>query len=140
MLKRLILALIAVALIAPGLNAAQGKSQGRGRSGGTTGGSSSGGGTTVSAVVIFTDGDRTAFRNYFVTHKIVAESLPPGIAKNVARGKALPPGIAKKALPADLVLTLGPRVQPGVTFAIVGDRVVALRSGLVIDVMINVFR
>jgi len=32
-----------------------------------------------------------------------AKSLPPGIAKNLARGKALPPGIAKQALPAGLI-------------------------------------
>ena len=29
-------------------------------------------------------------------------SLPPGIAKNLARGKPLPPGIAKKAVPAGM--------------------------------------
>jgi Ni/Co efflux regulator RcnB len=30
-------------------------------------------------------------------------SLPPGIAKNLERGKALPPGIARQSLPADLI-------------------------------------
>ena len=30
------------------------------------------------------------------------KSLPPGIAKNLARGKPLPPGIAKQALPSGL--------------------------------------
>ena len=34
--------------------------------------------------------------------------LPPGIAKNLARGKALPPGIAKQYLPADLTRLLPP--------------------------------
>jgi hypothetical protein len=34
--------------------------------------------------------------------------LPPGIAKNLARGKALPPGIAKQVLPGDLVRRLPP--------------------------------
>ena len=29
-------------------------------------------------------------------------SLPPGIAKNLARGKSLPPGIAKQHLPLEL--------------------------------------
>src|SRR5262245_12550800 len=29
--------------------------------------------------------------------------LPPGIAKNVARGKPLPPGIAKKKVPTTIV-------------------------------------
>lgn len=116
---------------------AQGRSQGRGRG---TGGNSGGSDVAVTAVFTFHDSDRVAFRDYFVSHKIVGQALPPGIAKNVARGKPLPPGIAKKALPPDLILGLGPRVQPGLTFAIVGDRVVALRSGLVVDVMVNVFR
>jgi Ni/Co efflux regulator RcnB len=32
--------------------------------------------------------------------------LPPGIAKNLARGKPLPPGIAKQQLPDGLVHAL----------------------------------
>jgi Ni/Co efflux regulator RcnB len=36
------------------------------------------------------------------------KSLPPGIAKNLARGKPLPPGIAKQVLPAGLVELLPP--------------------------------
>ena len=143
MSKRLILKVIVLLAMAPGLLADQGNSQGRGRSGGTTGGSSSGnsGGTDVNiAVNLFTDRDRTTFRDYFSTHKIVAQPLPPGIAKNVARGKPLPPGIAKKALPADLVRTLGSRRGVDITFSIVGDRVVAVRAGNVIDLLDAVFR
>ncbi|HEU4619895.1 MAG TPA: hypothetical protein VFV10_17785 [Gammaproteobacteria bacterium] len=34
--------------------------------------------------------------------------LPPGIAKNLARGKPLPPGIAMQTLPPDLVERLPP--------------------------------
>jgi hypothetical protein len=136
MSKRLIPATLIVLILAPGIAANQGRSQGRGN----TSSGSSGTDAKASVTVVFTSGDHDTFRNYFTSHKITAEPLPPGIAKNVARGKALPPGIAKKALPADLVLTLGPRVQPGVTFAIAGDRVVALKSGLVIDVMVGVFK
>jgi hypothetical protein len=36
------------------------------------------------------------------------KSLPPGIAKNLQRGKPLPPGIAKQALPSALDELLGP--------------------------------
>ena len=36
------------------------------------------------------------------------KSLPPGIAKNLRRGKPLPPGIAKQALPSGLDRLLGP--------------------------------
>lgn len=136
--KRLILAVVLLSSFAVvDIAAAQGQSQGRGRGSGSTG---TGSGTSASVVVVFHDSDRATFRDYFLSHKIVGEPLPPGIAKNVARGKPLPPGIAKKALPADLVLTLGPRAERGVTFAVVGDRVVALRSGLVIDVMVGVFK
>ena len=129
-------------MISSSLFADQGNSQGRGRSGGNSGGNSgNSGGTDVNiAVNLFTDHDRTTFRDYFSTHKIVAQPLPPGIAKNVARGKPLPPGIAKKAVPADLVRTLGSRAGSGITFSIVGDRVVAVRAGNVIDVLIDVFR
>lgn len=35
-------------------------------------------------------------------------ALPPGIAKNLARGKALPPGIGKQVLPNDLLVSLPP--------------------------------
>jgi hypothetical protein len=92
----------------------------------------------VSATVVFRDHDRATFRDYFGTHDITAKALPPGIAKNVARGKPLPPGIAKRACPAGLV-ALAPR-EPGVTYYIVGDRVVALRDGIVIDFLMDVFK
>lgn len=36
------------------------------------------------------------------------KGLPPGIAKNLARGKPLPPGIAKQMLPQGLVALLPP--------------------------------
>ena len=112
---------------------AQGNSQGRGRS--------TSGQPTVAATVtvVFSDADRVAFRNYFVTNRITAQPLPPGIAKNVARGKPLPPGIAKKVLPANL-LAIAPKVDRDVSFAIVGDVVVAVRGGVVIDVMTGVFK
>ena len=131
--------LVATAIVVAFGSSAFAQGQGRGRGRGN-GGSAGGSDTSVAVVFAFHDSDRVTFRDYFVAHKITAQPLPPGIAKNVARGKALPPGIAKKSLPPDLILGLGPRVQPGVTFAIVGDRVVALRSGLVIDVMINVLK
>ena len=35
-------------------------------------------------------------------------SLPPGIAKNLERGKALPPGLATQPLPATLAASLPP--------------------------------
>ncbi len=88
--------------------------------------------------VVFRDNDHAKYQDYFVAHKIVASPLPPGIAMNIARGKPLPPGIAKRALPSDFVVLM-PR-DPSVTYYVVGDRVVAVRRGNVIDVLLNVFR
>ena len=140
--KKLAFAVALLLVMPSGLFAGQGNSQGRGRSGGNSSGNSSkSSGTDVTvAVTLFTDGDRATFRDYFSTHKIVPDALPPGIAKNVARGKPLPPGIAKKALPPDLVRTLGSRAGTGITFSIVGDRVAAVRAGQVIDILDRVFR
>jgi hypothetical protein len=116
---------------AGGPAAAQGRARGRGPGTPSTQ-------KDPAVTVVFRDGDRATFRDYFVTHKIVAQPLPPGIAMNVARGKRLPPGIAKKTLPPGLI-ALAPR-QSGVTYYIVGDRVVAVRLGVVVDVLLDLFR
>lgn len=50
------------------------------------------------------------------------KALPPGIARNLARGKPLPPGIAKQALPGDLSRRLPP-VRDGYERVIVDGRV-----------------
>jgi hypothetical protein len=138
MWTRAILAVTIVSILAPVIAADQGQSQGRGSS--SSGKKGGGKDADVSVNFTFNNGDHDTFRNYFRTHKITAEPLPPGIAKNLARGKALPPGIAKKAFPNDLVRGLGSRVQPGVTFTIAGDRVVALKDGKVIDLIEGLFR
>jgi len=129
-----VLALVTLFAVPSADVSAQGRGQGRGR--GNEGG---GPDTTVSVTVVFRDTDRVAFRDYILTHKIAAQPLPPGIAKNVARGKPLPPGIAKRALPAGLI-ALAPKVGKDVSFAIVGDIVVATKGGVVIDVMAGVFK
>jgi len=66
-------------------------------------------------------------------------ALPPGIAKNVARGKPLPPGIAKKTLPAALVKELP--YYPGYEWRAVGDNLVliALSTAVVTAVLNGVF-
>lgn len=126
------IALLIAATAAPA--AAQGQSQGRGRGNDKTQPAAA-----VSASVVFRDSDHATFRDYFATHKITAEPLPPGIAKNLARGKPLPPGIAKRAVPAELV-AVGPKLDKDTTLAIVGDVVVATRSGVVIDILAGVFK
>jgi hypothetical protein len=59
--------------------------------------------------VIFTDGEASIIRAYYRDQAAPRtgkqkgnKGLPPGIAKNLQRGKSLPPGIAKKALPGSL--------------------------------------
>jgi len=143
MWKRSILAVLIVSIIAPAIAANQGGGQGRGASSaGKEKEKGKGGGADAKPHenAIFNKADHDTFRDYFRSHKITAQALPPGIAKNLERGKPLPPGIAKRDLPNDLVQKLGSRAQPGVSYAIFGDRVVAIRSGLVIDVIEGLFR
>ena len=64
---------------------------------------------------IFTENEIAIIRDYYKTHDSSSKhahkkkkGLPPGIAKNLQRGKPLPPGIAKKYLPGDLQGKLPP--------------------------------
>jgi len=67
------------------------------------------------------------------------DSLPPGIAKNLARGKPLPPGIAKKTVPASMLGQLP--YYPGYEWKIVGDDLVliALSTAVVTAIINGVF-
>ncbi len=94
--------------------------------------------TKTTVTVTFTATERQILLQYYAAHPYRATRLPPGIAKNLARGKPLPPGIAKRALPAALLVQL-PR-RTGVEITIFGDRIVLLEaSGVVVDVLENVF-
>jgi hypothetical protein len=89
--------------------------------------------------VVFRDSDRGVFRDYYRSHRDAVKPLPPGIAKNLARGKPLPPGIARTRVP-DVVLVRLPWRPPGYTFFLVGDRVVLLDgNGLVADILLSIF-
>lgn len=64
------------------------------------------------------------------------QSLPPGIAKNLARGKPLPPGIAKKSVPASMLGQLP--YYPGYEWKMVGnDLVLIALSTAVVTAIIN---
>ena len=72
----------------------------------------------VSQSAIFTDRETSIIRTYYRDQgapqrgkKKKAKGLPPGIARNLQRGKPLPPGIAKQALPMGLVDLLPPPRQ-----------------------------
>jgi hypothetical protein len=65
---------------------------------------------TISVDVRFSTHEAAIIREFYEKNPVSrnngkkrAKSLPPGIAKNLARGKPLPPGIAKQVLPAALL-------------------------------------
>jgi hypothetical protein len=77
----------------------------------------------VGVQIVFTAGDASIIRAYYRDHnapkisnakgkskggKKGAKGLPPGIARNLRRGKPLPPGIAKQVLPTGLIALLPP--------------------------------
>lgn len=79
-------------------------------------------------------------RSLAVNHGLVGyQALPPGIAKNLARGKPLPPGIAKKTLPASMIRDLP--YYPGYEWRAVGDDLVliALSTAVVTAIINGVF-
>jgi hypothetical protein len=82
------------------------------------------------------------FRDYHVDKKggkKGSKSLPPGIAKNLARGKPLPPGIAKRALPGELLVKLPP-VADGYERIIVAGKIllVEIATQVVHDILVDV--
>ncbi|RVU34589.1 hypothetical protein EOI86_17135 [Hwanghaeella grinnelliae] len=90
---------------------------------------------------IFGENDRTIIERYVREKGIGTKSLPPGIAKNLARGKPLPPGIAKRGLPTDLEGRL-PKLREGLERIIVGDDVTIVEEGtrIVVDILRDVLR
>ncbi len=63
---------------------------------------------------------------------------PPGIAKNLQRGKALPPGIAKQRLPQELLTRL-PRAGDGLEYLVVAGKLllVEIATEIVRDVLLD---
>ena len=84
------------------------------------------------------DAEIKIIREFYSVDSRKPQSLPPGIAKNLARGKPLPPGIAKKTVPDDLIILLPAR--PGARWLIAGDVVLLVDAGdLVVDFIRLVF-
>ena len=87
-------------------------------------------------VTVFREPDRGVFRDYYRVHRTEVRPLPPGIAKNLARGKPLPPGIVRTPVPEVILVRMPPR-PAGYEVFLVGDRVVMLdRRGLIVDYFI----
>ena len=59
--------------------------------------------------------------------------LPPGVAKNLARGKPMPPGIAKQYLPSNLLTRL-PSAPSGYEYLVVAGKL------LLVDIATQVVR
>ncbi|MFC4351471.1 anti-virulence regulator CigR family protein [Fodinicurvata halophila] len=83
----------------------------------------------------FTALEVALIRDYFGENGYRTQSLPPGIAKNLARGKPLPPGIAKQAIPGDLRSRLPGR--QGYERIVVGNDVllVTAATGIIVDIL-----
>lgn len=85
----------------------------------------------------------TAFaaQNLAVNYGMVGYApLPPGIAKNLARGKPLPPGIAKKYPPTAMLNQLP--FHLGYKWRVAGSDLilVAIGTAIVADILRSVFR
>ncbi len=67
------------------------------------------------------------------------QALPPGIAKNLGRGKPLPPGIAKRMVPQNMLFKLPD--HPGYEWRIAGQDLILVQIGtsIVADVLAGVF-
>lgn len=101
----------------------------------------SGDGAAIQVQVTFSLHEREQIRAFFVEHRPEEpEPLPPGIRKNLARGKPLPPGIAKKTLPPELMRALPER--SGYEVVRVGWDVVLVEvaTGMIRDVLMDVIR
>ena len=95
--------------------------------------------------IVFSEDEIRVIRDYYEEkgaagrgkgHK---KGLPPGIAKNLERGKPLPPGIAKRSLPDDLERRL-PRLPEGYERILVDGRVllIEIATRVVRDILTDV--
>ena len=92
------------------------------------------------AGALLSDHDRATITRYFQQHPQPGSDLPPGIAKNLARGKPLPPGIAKRGVPGALTSQLS--IPSGYLLQTVGADVVlvAAATSVIADILRDVAR
>lgn len=130
--------LLSIALLSPESLNAQGRSD-RARAQATIEGRAG----DANFSVTFSVGEREEIGVYYAsapTRSRSVEALPPGIRKNLARGKPLPPGIAKKQPPSELVSRLS--VPRGYEVVEVGLDVLLVEAatGIIHDVLMDVVR
>ena len=65
--------------------------------------------------------------------------LPPGIAKNLQRGKPLPPGIARQYVPRDVLERLPP-LEAGYEYIVVAGKIllIEIATQVVHDILVDV--
>lgn len=108
--------------------------QGRGRSGTEPT-------ATVTASLTISLGDRERILTFYATTPPQGiAALPPGVRRNLERGKALPPGIAKRSLPERLQSQV--TVPVGFEIMEVGLDVllVEVATGVIHDVLMDIIR
>ena len=102
----------------------------------------------VEVSIVFSDDEIRIIGVWYRDHGSVADKkpdkskrnrLPPGIAKNLARGKSLPPGIAKQYLPDRLRQTL-PAPSVGYERIVVDSKIllVEIATGVIHDILVDV--
>jgi len=77
-------------------------------------------------------------RGYFQSNPMPVQGLPPGIARNLGRGKPLPPGIAKRYLPPDLRTQLPEYAGYELLIADRNILLVSVASGIITDILLDV--
>ncbi|HEX9877184.1 MAG TPA: hypothetical protein VGC50_11080 [Gammaproteobacteria bacterium] len=86
---------------------------------------------TATASITLSANQATAVRNYYAglssSNTRGRRGLPPGIARNLERGKALPPGIAKNYLPGDLAARLPP-LPSGLEYVITAGKLLLVEA------------
>jgi hypothetical protein len=133
----------ALVLATPAAVSAQGRGNGRGNGNGRARAQDDAAAAAVLDVagVALSVELKQQIRDYYVAHPVVnVEALPPGIRRNLARGKPLPPGIAKKVAPAGLTSTIP--LRAGYELVEVGLDVflVEVATNVVHDVLMDVIR
>lgn len=86
-------------------------------------------------------GDQERIREFYSSHpRSDAQGLPPGIRRNLERGKSLPPGIAKRVPPEGLrsMVTVPERLE--IVEVGLDVLLVEVATGIIHDVLMDVIR
>ena len=142
--------ILAFSLVVSGAALAQGKSKDKGKGGKKSGveiqvpSSNDTFKLKTPGVPVIGSGDIDLIQRFFNTNPDAfggskPKALPPGIAKNLARGKPMPPGIAKTRFPGGLNSQLP--YYPGYEWTMIGNDVaiVAEATNIIVDLFRDMF-